>query len=232
MYGCPVEDPPRFRPVVDLPNSHPVGGLPASPAISSRSSTNSVNMEALSSPTEYKVKTAEQGRIYTNGNPFVYEAKSAGPRQIHSPSPFATGKGNSVPFIEGPLPLDYRRSHRPPFTDMSPITGAHLPSMNPTMHPLVNEIHWSDSLQSYSPQWSPPPSPNSGTGPEMEKKMIAIEEQMKNQKLSYEKAQKEIADRDAAEATAKQNVEVAEAAEAELRARHIMIPWPSFWKRG
>ena len=60
----------------------------------------------------------------------------------------------------------------------------------------------------YPQQW--PPSDHSATGdPEVEKKLLVFEETMKNQKIEFEKAQKEIAARDAADAAAKKNAEAA-----------------------
>ncbi|EHK97913.1 putative TPR repeat protein oca3 [Glarea lozoyensis 74030] len=51
------------------------------------------------------------------------------------------------------------------------------------------------------PQW-PPSEPSVVPDPETEKKLVAIEQAMAAQKLGYEKAQKELADRDAKEAAA------------------------------
>lgn len=52
------------------------------------------------------------------------------------------------------------------------------------------------------PQWPPPPpsEPSVVPDPETEKKLVAIQQQMEAQKIDYEKARKEIADRNAKEA--------------------------------
>jgi len=146
-------------------------------------------------------------------------------------------------------------------------------------------------------QW-PPSEPSVSPDPETEKKLLAIEELMKNQQRDFEMARKDLAERDAKEAAAKAAAAAAEAkkqaketsrwekkmkerhdtlekqiadekaawekkveeekkaalaegkeeakmlaklekqalaegramAEAEMRAKHFLLPWPSFWR--
>lgn len=137
----------------------------------------------------------------------------------------------------------------------------------------------------YQPQQQRPPSePSVLPDLETEKKLLAIEKLMENQKIDFEKARKELAERDAKEAAEKaaavaalkeaeetatwekkllERQEMLEKqiadekaawekkveeekhkakedaraedkamAEAELRAKHFVLPWPSLWRGG
>ena len=77
--------------------------------------------------------------------------------------------------------------------------------------------------QMYYPQQWPPSDPSATGDPEVEKKLLAFEEAMKNQKIDFEKAQREIAARDAADAAAKKNAE--EAALAAAKAAEDKAAW-------
>jgi hypothetical protein len=65
--------------------------------------------------------------------------------------------------------------------------------------------------------------------PETERKLLAVEELMKAQKLEYDKVQKELVY--TAEKEEERNA-IEKRAEDELRSRYIMIPWPTLWRRG
>lgn len=76
----------------------------------------------------------------------------------------------------------------------------------------------------FPPQWPPAGGDPSLMGdPEMEKKMLAIEEKMKNQSIDFERAKREIEARDAAAARAKLEGEAR--AEAERKAKEEKEAW-------
>ena len=91
-------------------------------------------------------------------------------------------------------------------------------------------------MQYYPPQW-PHSEHGSATGdPEVEKKLLAIEELMKNQKLDYERAQKELAARDAKDAADKKAAEAAaeaakKAAEREADAAKKAAEEKASWEK-
>lgn len=73
------------------------------------------------------------------------------------------------------------------------------------------------------PQHWPPSEASVVPDPETEKKLLAIEELMKHQKIDFEKAQKELADRDAKEAAEKAAVAAAKKAKEEQAAWEKII---------
>lgn len=180
--------------------------------------------------TEYEAQTEvpRVRRVHGKSNPFEYGGRAAEPRELHSPTPSVawTPYGtNQIPQNEGLSGQNYRPSHPSPLNAIPPRTAPPFPGMPPQMFPPSNEVPQPDFPYYYSqmggmPQhgsqypytaWPPPPDPSEVGDPELEKKLLAVEELMKAQTLDYEKAKKELAERDAKEAKNR--------AEAELEKR-------------
>lgn len=214
-----------------------VTGGPRTINISARSSTDGSLSDLfaisstgdLSSLTEYEAQTEvpRVPRVHGKSNPFEYGGRAAEPRELRSPTPSVawTPYGtNQIPQNEGLSGQNYRPSHPSPLNAIPPRTSPPFPSMAPQMFPPSNEAPQPDLPYYYSqmggmpqhgpqypyPAW-PPPDPSEVGDPELEKKLLAVEELMKAQTLDYEKAKKELAERDAKEAKNR--------AEAELEKR-------------
>lgn len=133
-----------------------------------------------------------------------YQYPNANPFSPHPAPPVPGGagyfNGGHHPMSTHGAPAPYGGHEMMPYPPMPGYGG--FPGGYPGMPPHMP----------YYPQQWPPSDPSVTGDPEVEKKLLAIEELMKNQKIDFEKAQKELAARDAADAAAKKAAEAKEAA--------------------
>ncbi|KAF4624882.1 hypothetical protein G7Y89_g13287 [Cudoniella acicularis] len=136
------------------------------------------------------------GALTHYGQPAPYQYAPP-PGNPFSPQPNA-GPGGGAGYFTAPPPHHAMSGHNSP----APFPGGHdvMPyghpgfagypgyNMPPGMPPQF--------MQHFPPQW-PPSEPSVVPDPETEKKLLAVEEMMKTQKIDFEKAQQEVAAREA-----------------------------------
>ncbi|CZR67814.1 uncharacterized protein PAC_17713 [Phialocephala subalpina] len=211
--GSQIPQPATKCPIWGLQETSPT------PEITSRSSVDSSSSYSSLSPSDSRSTMPD-----TRGNQFEFEAMGAEPQHAHPPNPFSAYPRHQMSPNVSYSESDYRR---PTF-----------PSIPPTMYPGMSSTpqygpHCAPRYRGYDPpipgydpqqyalHW--PPSEPSVIGPpafdpEIEKKLMVLDDMMRNQKLKAELVQKELAERETKYAEAKASAEAAKRAAEEREA--------------
>ncbi|KAF4637857.1 hypothetical protein G7Y89_g210 [Cudoniella acicularis] len=162
------------------------------------------SVDATTSPTtEYAALGSSLPHRHSQGNfsPFQNNDEYTEPRQMHNPS-LSAAWDSQTSQKQSPRPhSDYRPNSVPPFHG-APWPGIPLPQVmyspgnqtqgpeHPYYYPPANDPR--PKFQPYGP-WSQTEPEDLTFDPEVEKKLLGIEEMMKTQKLDFERAQQETA---------------------------------------
>ncbi|TAQ84666.1 hypothetical protein B7494_g7005 [Chlorociboria aeruginascens] len=164
-------------------------------------------------------------------NALTYHSPSGFP-QYHPSNPFApiSGPGTGAGYFNNPhhphssahsSSGGYGGHEMMAYPQHSNYAGGYPGYMPPGMQQGIPPAMSPHQMQYYPSQWNDPTA--LPADPEVEKKLLAIEELMRNQAIDYEKAQKALADRDAKDEREKR--EAAAAAEAAAKQAEDKAAW-------